>query len=304
MHAYLDAVSDNKPDPGGDPITNGSFLTAANLAQPPTTADNREVAVQNLFYLNNVIHDTLYDAGFVEAAGNFQENNFSTKQGESDSVNAEAQDGGGIDNANFATPPDGVNPRMQMYLWTGLGTHEVVVHASGGDVSYLAQGALWGAQLNTTGVTGVLAVAVDGTAPVNNACEALVGDYAGKIVVADRGACDFTVKAKNVQNAGGVGIIVANNNGSAPFPMGGRGRQRHDPRRHGLADRRGRDQGSRGHQHHDQAQRRAAADARRRPRLRHRVARVRSRPDLADDRQDERRPRRCHRRGHEPTYWR
>ena len=88
------------------------------------------MAVQNLFYLNNVIHDTLYDAGFTEAAGNFQENNFSTKQGESDSVNAEAQDGGGIDNANFATPPDGVNPRMQMYLWTGLGTHQVVVHAA------------------------------------------------------------------------------------------------------------------------------------------------------------------------------
>ncbi len=60
-------------------------------------------------------------------------------------------------------------------------------------------------------MTGVLAVAVDDTAPVNNACEALVGDYTGKIVVADRGACDFIVKAKNVQNAGGVGIIVANN---------------------------------------------------------------------------------------------
>ena len=40
-------------------------------------------------------------------------------------------------------------------------------------------------------------------------------------MVADRGACDFVVKAKNVQNAGGVGIIVANNQGSAPFTMGG-----------------------------------------------------------------------------------
>ena len=76
VHAYLDAVSDNKPDAGGDPVSGGNFLTAANLAQPPTTDDNREVAVQNLFYLNNVIHDTLYDAGFTEAAGNFQENNF------------------------------------------------------------------------------------------------------------------------------------------------------------------------------------------------------------------------------------
>jgi hypothetical protein len=223
-HAYLDAdKSQNKPDPGGDPITGGNFLTAANLSQPPTTDDNREVAVQNLFYLTNLIHDTFYAAGFTEAAGNFQENNFGrAKSGtDSDSVDAEAQDGGGIDNANFSTPPDGVNPRMQMYLWTGLGTHNVVVHGTAGDTTYLAQGAVWGAQLDKTGITGVLAVAADGTAPAGDACEALVGDYTGKLVVADRGTCNFTVKAKNVQQAGGVGIIIANNNGSAPFTMGG-----------------------------------------------------------------------------------
>ncbi len=221
VHAYLDPVSDNKPDAGGDPITGGNFLTAFDDTVSPTTEDNREVAVQNLFYLNNVIHDRLYAAGFVEGAGNFQEKNFVLKNGDSDSVNAEAQDGGGIDNANFATPPDGVNPRMQMYLWTGLGTHNVVVHAAGGDVTYLAQGAVWGAQLDTTGVTGVVAVANDGTAPEADACEALVGDYDGKLVIADRGACNFTVKAKNAQTAGAVGIIVANNTIGSPFTMGG-----------------------------------------------------------------------------------
>ena len=221
-HAYLDAdKSQNKPDPGGDPISGGNFLTAADLAEAPTTDDNREVAVQNLFYLNNVIHDTLFAAGFVEAAGNFQEQNFTVKGGGSDSVDAEAQDGGGTDNANFATPPDGVNPRMQMYLWTGLGTHNVVVHADGGDLTYLAQGAAWGATLDKTGVTGELAVANDGTAPATDACTALVGDYNGKIVVADRGTCNFTEKAKAVQAAGGAGIIVANNNAGAPFTMGG-----------------------------------------------------------------------------------
>jgi hypothetical protein len=220
-HTYLDVKSDNKPDAGGDPINNGSFVTDANLGVQPSTPDNQEVAAQNLFYLTNVIHDTFYAAGFTEAAGNFQEDNFDRGGSPSDSVDAEAQDGGGTDNANFATPPDGVNPRMQMYLWTGLGTHQVVVHAAGGDVSYLAQGAEWGAQLDKTGVTGTLAVATDGTDPVGNACESLVGDYTGKVVVADRGACDFTVKAKNVQSAGGVGIIVANNIGSAPFTMGG-----------------------------------------------------------------------------------
>ena len=34
-----------------------------------------------------------------------------------DPLNAEAQDGGALNNANFATPPDGERPRMQMYLW-------------------------------------------------------------------------------------------------------------------------------------------------------------------------------------------
>ena len=211
-HAYLDIVSDNKPDAGGDPITGGSFVTAADLAQSPTTPDNSEVAVQNLFFLNNVIHDTLYDAGFVEAAGNFQEDNFGRASGKSDSVDAEAQDGGGIDNANFATPPDGVNPRMQMYLWTGLGTHQVVI----GDASYLAQGAQWGPALTTTGVTATLAVSTPA-----DACASLTGGpYTGQIVIVDRGTCAFTDKAKNVQAAGGVGVIVANNNGSAPFTMG------------------------------------------------------------------------------------
>ena len=83
--------------------------------------------MQNLFYLNNVIHDILYRHGFDEAAGNFQVDNFGKGGRASDPVQAEAQDGGGTDNANFATPPDGRSPRMQMFLFTGAGgTHEVV----------------------------------------------------------------------------------------------------------------------------------------------------------------------------------
>jgi hypothetical protein len=115
--AYLDADNNNAPDAGGSTITDGNFVTLANLAQDPSTADNQAVGVQNLFYLNNVIHDKLYRHGFVEGAGNFQEDNFASGGLGSDSVNAEAQDGGGLNNANFATPSDGANPRMQMYLW-------------------------------------------------------------------------------------------------------------------------------------------------------------------------------------------
>jgi extracellular elastinolytic metalloproteinase len=118
VRAYLDRNNNNAPDTGGVAVTDGNFLTAANLAEAPTTTQNQAVAVQNLFWLNNVIHDELYRHGFNEAAGNFQENNFGLGGAGSDSVDAEAQDGGGTNNANFATPSDGSNPRMQMYIWT------------------------------------------------------------------------------------------------------------------------------------------------------------------------------------------
>ena len=217
-NSYLDAVSNNKSDGEGDGIVDGNFLTAADLSITPSDPKNREVAVQNLFYLNNVIHDELYRHGFVEAAGNFQENNFSNGGRDGDSVNAEAQDGGGTDNANFATPPDGQNPRMQMYLWTGKGTHEVVV---GGTV-YRAEGAVFGPALDPTGVIGPLRLASDGTGPnVNDGCEALQGFVSGNIALLDRGTCTFTVKVKNAQLAGAVAVIIANNQGDSIFVMGG-----------------------------------------------------------------------------------
>lgn len=108
VHAYLDRNNDNAPDAGGDLVGTGDFLAVADLAADPTTEDNQAVAVQNLFYLSNIVHDALFEHGFDEAAGQFQND---------DPVLAEAQDGGGFNNANFAPTPDGVSPRMQMYLW-------------------------------------------------------------------------------------------------------------------------------------------------------------------------------------------
>jgi Zn-dependent metalloprotease len=117
-HAYLDRDNNNSSDGGGTAVTDGNFLATHFPGQEPTTSDNQDVAVQNLFYLNNRIHDDLYGHGFVESTRNFQENNFGLGGIGGDSVNAEAQDGGSTNNANFATPSDGSNPRMQMYLWT------------------------------------------------------------------------------------------------------------------------------------------------------------------------------------------
>ena len=219
VSAYLDARSNNRSDAPGTPVSDGHFLASADLGVSPSTQGNRNVAVQNLFYLNNVIHDELYRHGFTEAAQNFQESNFAQGGSGSDSVNAEAQDGGGTDNANFATPRDGRNPRMQMFLWTGKGTHRV----DAGGLTYLAQGAEFGPALTPTGVSSTIRLVNDGTGTVTDGCEALpAGSMSGAIALIDRGSCDFTVKVKNAQLAGAVAAIVANNrDGDSIIVMGG-----------------------------------------------------------------------------------
>lgn len=214
-NAYLDYKPNNQPDKGGSAVLGGDFLTAVNFTVEPTTASNQAVSVQNLFYLNNVIHDILFGHGFDEAAGNFQLVNFGASGRDGDPVQAEAQDGGGTDNANFATPPDGRKPRMQMYLWTGNGpTHEVQVN-SPVVTSYNAAGASFGAVLTTTGVTGDVATAVP-----PDGCTAITSPLAGKVALIDRGACDFSLKALNAQQAGATAVIVANNQATAIFTMG------------------------------------------------------------------------------------
>ena len=213
VHAYLDASpSNNQPDSGGSNVTNGAFTTVQSPTTAPSTTGNRAVAVQNLFYLNNRIHDALYVAGFNESEANFQENNFSRGGSGSDSVNAEAQDGSGTDNANFATPTEGQNPRMQMYLFTGKPSHQVLVGAS----IYAAAGAEFGPALTSTGKTGAISL----TSPADG-CTAISTTLTGKIAILDRGTCSFIVKVKNAQLKGAIGVIVANNAGDSVIAMGG-----------------------------------------------------------------------------------
>lgn len=124
VEAYLDTNADNAPD-----ANNGTNLSNGHASSPTqnftfpfsTTADPRTqqaAVVTNLFYFNNIMHDFSYRLGFTESARNFQTNNYGRGGTGNDSVRAEAQDGSGTNNANFATPPDGQRPRMQQYLFT------------------------------------------------------------------------------------------------------------------------------------------------------------------------------------------
>lgn len=92
---------------------------------------------------------------------------------------------------------------------------------------YAAAGAVGGGGVLTfPGVTADLMPAIDGAGvSINDACEPITGAnaaaIAGKVAIADRGSCGFVVKATNVQAAGAVGLILANNAAGAPPPVPG-----------------------------------------------------------------------------------
>lgn len=102
-----------RPD-GGDDL---DFVFEFDEQADPTLDPTLSAAVTNLFYWHNIVHDIFYLNGFDEPAGNFQENNFELGGLGDDGVQANAQDGAGFNNANFATPADGSRPRCRMYLW-------------------------------------------------------------------------------------------------------------------------------------------------------------------------------------------
>lgn len=124
VEAYLDTDANNAPDNNNGAGLSVGHASAANqdFTFPFSTAvdprTQQAAVVTNLFYYNNIMHDFSYGLGFTETSGNFQTNNFGRGGVQNDSVRAEAQDGSGTNNANFATPPDGQRPRMQQYLFT------------------------------------------------------------------------------------------------------------------------------------------------------------------------------------------
>ncbi|KAJ7696956.1 Fungalysin metallopeptidase-domain-containing protein [Mycena rosella] len=93
----------------------------------PSVKMNLDAARTNVFYILNTMHDIAYKYGFTEATFNFQQTNFGGVGLGGDRVLASVQNSLGIDNANFATPPEhvtssathipGQSGQMNMYLW-------------------------------------------------------------------------------------------------------------------------------------------------------------------------------------------
>ena len=217
VHAYADPNDVNRPDinfpepDGGDDLV-FSFPFDPNL-EP---LGNVDAAVTQLFYMNNVMHDFSYSYGFNEAAGNFQENNFSNLGKGNDSVNAEALDdasGDSSDNASFSSPPDGLNGGMNMFVWNRGGSRVLFIEepealAGGLEVSR----ASFGGDIDSIPLTGEVAIATDGGLNGTLACNPIQNreEVEGKIVLIDRGTCFFVEKARNAQEAGAIAVVVCN----------------------------------------------------------------------------------------------
>jgi hypothetical protein len=126
-----------------------------------------------------------------------------------------------------------INPRRVVWIGPEVtsaipavlspGTPLLTVNSPPGIAGVYAVGtAAFGPPLASPGITGNVVQALDpadGSGPTTfDACSPLTnaGAVAGNIALVDRGTCGFVVKVKNAQDAGAIGVLVADNVAGAP----------------------------------------------------------------------------------------
>lgn len=112
-------VNNYRPLAGSDLVFDYEYNPQVTEPDDAVTAAHKYInaSVTQVFYTTNMVHDLYYRYGFDEVSGNFQQHNFGRGGLENDAVIIDAQNGAGMNNADFGTPPDGQNPRCRMFLW-------------------------------------------------------------------------------------------------------------------------------------------------------------------------------------------
>jgi hypothetical protein len=177
-----------------------------------TSGANQNASITNLFYWNNFIHDVLWKMGFDEPSGNFQYSNLNRGGLGNDFVYADAQDGSGSNNANFYTPVDGSNPRMQMFLWNYPSTY---LADSDFDNAIIAHEYGHGWSIRLTGGPNT-------TSCLWNAEQGGEGwsDYLGLMLTTDWANLTPTLSSANIPRGIGTYVLGQSTNGLGirPFP--------------------------------------------------------------------------------------
>lgn len=233
VYAYQDKNDDDISDgPDTDGGADLNFDFPIDFSKDPRESAN--AAVTNLFYMVNMMHDVTTLIGFNEEFGNFQSTNFSGKSDGGDYVLAQAFDGitkheagtdkdangnpTKINNANFSTPIDGFNGRMQMYFWDNSGGAVSIDSPESikGFVDYGTAGFGKPIPLFTEApVTGnVVLINSPGSNPLLG-CNGISNssEVKGNIAMIERGTCQFSKKVLNAQKAGAIAAIICNISG-------------------------------------------------------------------------------------------
>ena len=197
----------------------GTFDLTYDVSLGPDASDGqRKAAILQMFYVVNWLHDWYYDSGFDEVAGNAQASNYGRGGVGGDAIDA-ALDNAKMGNATMATPADGASPQLRAGLFPGKAVATLELD---GQPTTPIGAATFGPQ--DFHLTETVVLAQDGVGTVTDACEELVNDVAGKVVLADRGECKFVLKAQNAAAAGAIALIIANDQEGAPPPtLGGSG---------------------------------------------------------------------------------
>lgn len=89
--------------------------------------------------------------------------------------------------------------------------------------NYPIQLASFGPDFPAQGLTGEVVLLTDATDPFNDGCETATNgaEFDGKVVLIDRGNCNFTAKVLNAQAFGAIAVLIANNSPDGLPPMGG-----------------------------------------------------------------------------------
>lgn len=233
VYAYSDQDNMNAPgySPDGGAALDFNFSYEEGRNIDPFT--HRDAAITNLFYMNNKMHDIFYKFGFTEETRNFQTNNFGKGGIGNDAVIAEAFDGSGVNNANFYSGYEAIingetflsKPRMQMYLWDRVQTVAdpiIRYQYNSPDTMVNRPKVMTGGAAFGNLLLGDQVVTADLTVsnPID-ACSILAaGSLIGKIGVAQRGACSFATKVKNMQVAGAIGAVIYDPVNMDPISMG------------------------------------------------------------------------------------
>jgi extracellular elastinolytic metalloproteinase len=120
--AYADLASPDGLSAGdvmGKVTSPRTFNHEYSHSKPASNSTNLQNSLVGMFFHVNWLHDRWHQAGFDEASGNAQKENFGRGGIGGDPVLAEGNDFSGTDNANMSTPADGDSPIMQMYEFVG-----------------------------------------------------------------------------------------------------------------------------------------------------------------------------------------